>query len=261
MCSCSQERSDSLKCWSLGASVRRQLIQMTADLSETLRVNHNLCVQLVSREVLGPEEIEEIQVCLHLHFYFRSRGPPPYMFVIYLSSHCQLVYESMSCDVNVHQSIRCAVKSNQFSQVIPSNTAMVRKLLDMLRYRSLWHYRGFVECVINTDNLHVFHKLPNYGRLYMHTGIHAYIHTYIHTYTHTHIHTYIHTYIHIYTHTHTHTYIHTYTHTHKHVCLHTYIHAYTHTRIHIHAYTLVRRQTDRQTGRQTDRQTFQNSAK
>ena len=42
--------------------MRRQLTQMTADLSETLSVNHNLCVQLESREVLGHEEIEEIQV-------------------------------------------------------------------------------------------------------------------------------------------------------------------------------------------------------
>ena len=79
MWSYSQERSDSLKRCPLGASVRRQLTQMTADLSETLRVNHNLCVQLASREVLREDEIKEIEVCLHLHFYFRSRGPPPYV--------------------------------------------------------------------------------------------------------------------------------------------------------------------------------------
>ena len=134
------------------------------------------------------------------------------MFVIYLSSYCQLVYESMSCDVNLHQSIRCAVKSNQFSQVIPSNAAMVRKLLDILRYRSLWHYRGFVECVINTDNLHVLDYLPKYGRLYMHTCMHTYIHTYTHTY--------IHTYIHM-----------------TNACLHAYIHTYTHTRMHADRHT------------------------
>ena len=78
MCACSQERSDSLKRCTLGASARRQLTQMTTDLSETLRVD-DLRDQLISREVLGHAEIEEIQVCLHLHFYFRSRGPPPYV--------------------------------------------------------------------------------------------------------------------------------------------------------------------------------------
>ena len=75
MWSCFQERSDSLKRCPLGASVTRQLTQMTADLSKTLRVNDDLCVQLESREVLGHAEIEEIQVCLHLHFYFRSQRP------------------------------------------------------------------------------------------------------------------------------------------------------------------------------------------
>ena len=73
MCSCSQERSDSLKRFPLGASARRQLTQMTTDLSDTLRVDHNLCVQLESLEVLREDEIKEIEVCLHLHFYFRSQ--------------------------------------------------------------------------------------------------------------------------------------------------------------------------------------------
>ena len=74
MCACSQERSDSLKRCPLSASARGQLTKMTTDLSETLSVD-DLRDQLVSREVLGHAEIEEIQVCLHLHFYFRSQRP------------------------------------------------------------------------------------------------------------------------------------------------------------------------------------------
>ena len=79
MWSYSQERSDRLKRCPLGVSVRRQLIQMTADLSGMLSVNHNLCVQLESREVLGPEEIEEIQVDLVFTYIFvlGVRDSPP----------------------------------------------------------------------------------------------------------------------------------------------------------------------------------------
>ena len=74
MRSYSQERSDSLKRCRLGASVRRQLTQMTADLSETLSVD-DLCDQLESREVLRHDEVKKIEVCLRLHFYFRSQRP------------------------------------------------------------------------------------------------------------------------------------------------------------------------------------------
>ena len=137
----------------------------------------------------------------------------------------------MSCDVNLHQSIRCDVKSNQFSQGMATNTGRMRELLDILRYRSAWHYRGFVDCVINADNLHVLDILPKYGRLYMHACIHAYMHTCIH------IHTYIHTCMHACMPTYMQTCIHSYTHACIHTCMYTYIHTYTHTR----------RQTDRQT--------------
>ena len=142
----------------------------------------------------------------------------------------------MSCDVNLHQSIRCDVKSNQFSQVIPSNTGRMSQLLDILRYRSLWYYRGFVDCVINTDNLQVLDRLPKYGRL-----IHACMHTCIHAYTHTYIHTYIHTYMHACMPTCMPTYMHACIHSYTHACIHTCMYAY------IHTYTHTRRQTDRQT--------------
>ena len=132
----------------------------------------------------------------------------------------------MRCDVNLHQSIRCDVKSNQFSQGMASNTRRMRTLLDMLRFRSLWHYRGFVECVINADNLHVLDRLPKYGRIYMHACIHAYMHTCIHT------HTYINTYIHACMHACLHTCKHAYTVTHMHAYIHACIHTYTHTRMH-----------------------------
>ena len=76
MCACSQERSDILKGYTLSASAKRQLTQMTADLSETLHVNDDLCDQLESRDVLiGGHAGEVIRVCLHLHFYFRSQRP------------------------------------------------------------------------------------------------------------------------------------------------------------------------------------------